>query len=166
MQVLTLPAGKVLGARLSPDDRWLAFVVAAPDRQIETYVARVGDAPTPQDAWVRIPIGRSYADIWWFVRPPTLRRMRNLSPLWDAGGDLLYYVSDRDGHSCIWAQRLDPRTKQPQDAPYVLRHLHRTATSAAMIGGVMFLAGSRDRLFFPEWTVSSNVWTAKMQPEK
>lgn len=166
MQVLTVPSGKMLGARLSSDDRWLAFVVAAPDRQIETYVARVGDAPSPQDAWLRIPIGRSYADIWWFVRPPTLRTARNLSPVWDAGGDLLYYISDRDGHACIWAQRLDPRTKQPRGAPYVLRHLHRTATSGAIIGGKMFLAGSHDRLFFPEWTVTSNLWTAKIDPGK
>lgn len=81
MQVLTLPSGKVLGARLSPDDRWLAFVVAAPDRQIETYVAPVGAAPSPQDAWLRIPLGRSYADVWWFVRPPTLRTARSLSPV-------------------------------------------------------------------------------------
>ena len=164
MQVLTVSSGKVLGARLSPDDRWLAFVVAAPDRPIETYVARVGDAPSPQDAWLRIPTGRSYANIWWFVRPPTLRTANSPSPVWDAGGDLLYYVSDRDGHACIWAQRLDPRTKQPQGAPYVLRHLHRTA--AAVFGGAAFLASSRDRLFFPEMTVTSNLWTAKIDPGK
>lgn len=48
----------------------------------------------------------------------------------------------------------------------MLRHLCRTATAAAMIGGAMFLAGSRDTLFFPEWTVSSNLWTAKMEPEQ
>jgi len=164
--VLTGPRGKVLDARLSPDDRWLAFVVAAPDRPIETYVARVGDPSSSQDSWLRIPIGRSYADVWWFTRPPTFRRVRNLSPLWDAGGDLLYYVSDRDGHDCIWAQWLDPRTKQPKGEPYLLRHLHRTAISAATLGGPVFLAGAADRLFFPEWTNSSNLWTAKIDPGK
>jgi Tol biopolymer transport system component len=162
--VLTVSSGKVLDARLSPDDRWVSFVVAAPDRRIETYVARAADASAAQDAWLRIPIGRSYADAWWFVRGPTFRTTRNLSPLWDAGGDLLYYVSDRDGHACIWAQRLDPRTKQPQGEPYALRHLHQPATSSAILGAPMFLAGSRDRLFFPEWTVSSNIWTAKVEP--
>jgi len=164
--VLTVSSGKVLDARLSPDDRWLAFVVAAPDRQIETYVARVGDRSSSQDSWQRIPIGRSYVDVWWFVRLPTFKRVRNLSPLWDAGGDLIYYVSDLDGHDCIWAQRLDPRTKEPEGGPSVMRHLHRTATSAAIPGGPVFLASSRDTLFFPEWTVSSNLWTAKVDPGK
>jgi Tol biopolymer transport system component/predicted Ser/Thr protein kinase len=165
VHVLTVSSGKVLDARLSPDDRWLVFVVAAPDRQIETYVTRVGDPSASQDAWLRIPMDRSYADIWWFVRPPTLRTTRNMSPLWNASADLLYYFSDRDGHACIWAQRLDARTKQPQGAPYVLRHLHRTATSAA-VSGDYFLAGSQDRLFFPEWTATSNLWTAKLDPGK
>jgi hypothetical protein len=164
-QLLTVASGALLDARLSPDDRWLAFVAAVPDREIETYIAPVGDASPSPETWLRIPTDRSYVGAWWLF-PPTLRILRPPGPVWAADGDLLYYFSDRDGHTCIWAQRLEPRTKQPQGAPYALYHLHRTDTSPASFGRAMFLAGARDKLILPVWTVTSNLWTAKVDTDK
>jgi hypothetical protein len=77
-----------------------------------------------------------------------------------------WYGQHRDGHTCVWAQRLDPATKQPQGAAYPLYHLHRTETLPAMFGKAMFLAASRDKLIVPEWTVTGNLWTAKLEAPK
>jgi hypothetical protein len=159
--LLTVDAGEVLDARLSPDDRWVVVVVAAPERPIEAYLAPVGESPALPGTWLRVPTGRSFVGTW--VQRGGRRTVRPPSPVWSADGGELYYFSDRDGHTCIWAQRLDPRTKQPRGAPYPLYHLHRPETSPALFGGWMFLAASRDKLIVPEWTVKGNLWTAKLE---
>jgi serine/threonine protein kinase len=164
-QLLTVASGAFLDARLSPDERWLTFILATQGRGVETYIAPVGDAPSPAETWLHLQTDRSYVGIDWCISPALMTK-RSISPVWAADGDLLYYFSDRDGHTCIWAQRLDPKTKQPQGAPYALYHLHRTETSAAILGKAMFLAAARDRLILPVWTVTSNLWTAKVDPDK
>jgi hypothetical protein len=163
---LTLASGEVLDARLSPDDRWLAFVVAAPDKLVETFIAPVAAASPPPETWVRIPIDQSFVNIYGNLLYAVLRNARSISPAWAVDGDQLYYFSDRDGHNCIWAQRLDPQTKRPQGAPYALYHIHRTETSPATWGARIFLAGARDKLILPVWTVTSNLWKAKVDADK
>ena len=39
--------------------------------------------------------------------------MPNLSP----NGNIRYFTSNRDGYSCFWAQRLNPKTKYLQGPP-------------------------------------------------
>jgi Tol biopolymer transport system component/tRNA A-37 threonylcarbamoyl transferase component Bud32 len=163
-ELLTAASGGVLDARLSPDDHWLAFVLAAPERPTEICIAPVIGAQVPPDAWLRIPGDRIYQED--FLVSFGFRTIRPPSPVWSADGGELYYFSDRDGHTCVWAQRLDPRTKQPQGAPYPLYHLHRTETSPAVFGKAMFLAASRDKLIVPEWTVTGNLWTARLEAPK
>ena len=34
-------------------------------------------------------------------------------PFWSPDGNLLYFLSSRDGFLCLWAQWLDPSTKHP-----------------------------------------------------
>jgi hypothetical protein len=36
----------------------------------------------------------------------------------------MYFTSNRDGATCIWAQRLDPKTKRPLGAPFAVQHFH------------------------------------------
>jgi len=116
--LLTVDAGEVPDARLSPDDRWVVVVVAAPERLTEAYVVPVGESPALPGTWLRVPIGRSFVGSW--VQRGGRRTVRPPSPVWSADGGELYYFSDRDGHTCVWAQRLDARTKQPRGAPYPL----------------------------------------------
>jgi Tol biopolymer transport system component len=165
-ELLSIGSGGVLDARLSPDDRWFTFVIALPDRPIETYIAPVGSAAAPQESWLLVSIDRSYVNIYQNLISLALRTERPFSPSWAADGNQLYYFSDRDGRTCIWAQRLDPQTKRPLGAPYAFYHIHRTETSAAIWGSRMFLAAARDKLIVPEYTVNSNIWTAKVDVRK
>jgi Tol biopolymer transport system component len=152
----------VLDARLSPDDRWLALVYAAPEHSPEIYVAPVAGEPVGPERWQRIPGVRLYEESFLVGFTELVWTVRSPCPAWSADGRELYYFSDRDGHACIWAQRLDPRTKQPHGSAYPVHHLHRTETSPAVFGSFMFLAASRDRLIVPRWTVTGNLWTAKL----
>ncbi len=166
-EILSVAPGMILDARLSPDDRWVAFVVAAPDRPVDVFVAPVGPQPSARSSWRRIVTGRSFVgSLFWLgngIRPLVLRPA---SPAWSDDGNELYYFSDRDGHMCVWAQRLEPGTKEPVGAPYAVYHLHRPATSPAVFGKAMFLAAARDKLILPDWTVTSNLWTAMLEPGK
>jgi Tol biopolymer transport system component/predicted Ser/Thr protein kinase len=165
-ELLSVASGGVLDARLSSDDRWFTFVLAAPDLPIETYIAPVGEASAPRETWLLIPIDRSYVNIYQNLISLALRTQRQFSPGWAPDGNQLYYLSDRDGRTCIWAQRLDSKTKRPQGAPYALYHIHRTETSPASWGGRMFLAVARDKLIVPEYVVNSNIWTAKVDADR
>lgn len=55
-------------------------------------------------------------------------------------------MSNRDGHGCIWGQRLDPKTKRPVGSQFAVRRIHRPETSEAIGGRQMFLLPSRDKL--------------------
>ncbi len=163
-EILSVAPGAIMDARLSPDDRWVTFVVAAPDRPVEVFVAPVGPEPAAPSNWRRIATGRSFVGAGGALATPYV--FRPASPAWSADGNELYYFSDRDGHTCIWAQRLDPRMKTPTGDPYALYHLHRASTSPAVYGPAMFLAAARDKLILPEWMVTSNLWTAQLEPAK
>ena len=47
-----------------------------------------------------------------------LRCQSDLCPIWSPDGNLLYFLSERDGFRCIWGQKLDPASKRPLGAPF------------------------------------------------
>ena len=46
------------------------------------------------------------------------------SPLFSRDGKILYFNSEGDGFTCLWAVRLDPSSKKPVGDPYTVKHLH------------------------------------------
>src|SRR5215467_13198445 len=83
--------------RLSPCDRWISFNAIKLGRS-RIFVAPLREAElVPETEWIAI------ADSGWDDKPQ-----------WSPVGNTLYFVSQRDGFRCIWAQRLDAR-KHPLD---------------------------------------------------
>jgi eukaryotic-like serine/threonine-protein kinase len=134
---LTVP-GPILEPDLSPDSRWVAFTTGA-----AIYVASL-----------------TAAEVYSVAED---RRLVN-SPRWSPDGDLLYYVSNRDGWSCVWAQRLDPVTKKARGEPFPVLHSHRTPGFKGMPLGIRTIAVAADRLFMMFAEVKANIWTAKVEP--
>ena len=74
--------------------------------------------------WVRIDL------------PTTAQAFARLSP----GGQMLYYADSADGNLCLWAQRLDGRTRHPLGKGFPVLHFH-----------------SRNQVFLGErWAVDTN----------
>jgi hypothetical protein len=79
---------------------------------------------------------------------------------WEWYGNLIYSVSDRDGFSCIWAQRLDGVTKLPIGAPFAVFHAHNARISLANTGEA-YLSIGRDKMLFTMAERTGNIWMAE-----
>ena len=131
-------------ARFSPDDRWISFgETTGPGRsRVEIAPFAAGTVPS-RDRWIAVTDDESFHD----------------KPVWSPDGNLLYFTSDRDGFRCIWAQRLDPKTKRPVGPPLQIYHSHsarRSLLNANIIPLELHVAPGR--LVFHLGEITGNIW--------
>jgi Tol biopolymer transport system component len=98
---------------LSPDQRWIAFHTTNDPNVRQIFVCPMGDASVSSDAWI----------------PITPAVGRSVMASWSPDGRLVYFVSDWDGHWCVWAQRVDAVSKHPVGDPFAVLHQHSARLS-------------------------------------
>jgi Tol biopolymer transport system component len=130
-------------ARFSPDDRWVAFNATEPG-QSRIFAAPVRDAGlVPEQDWVAI------ADSRWDDKPR-----------WSPDGNTVYFVSERDGSRCIWAQRLDSR-KRPIGPAISVFHAHDRRRSLANVGpGDLSISVAQNKIVFNMGERTGDLWMA------
>jgi Tol biopolymer transport system component len=132
-------------ARFSPDDRWVCFKVEQQPGREPTFIAPVlNGVAAAESEWIQVTNGPVDGRSWW-------------SP----DGNLLYFLSDRDGSWCIWAQKLDPMSKRPLGPAFAVYHFHggRLALVSAYFGYGM----APDKLYFALQETRGNIWLAEPQ---
>jgi Tol biopolymer transport system component/predicted Ser/Thr protein kinase len=142
--ILSHPKYGISRGRFSPDDRWISFHQVTPTARRIFVAAFHGAAAIPEDQWIPITDGKGmdrYAD-------------------WSSDGRLLYFLSERDGFRCIWAQRLDPATKHPSGEAFPVRHFHTSrrslmATADPVYTGMSVAAG---KIVFSMVEQTGNIW--------
>jgi len=73
----------------------------------------------------------------------------------------MYFVSDRDGFRCIWAQRLDG-SKYPVGEPVPVFHAHEARRSLLNVqNGALDMSVARDKIVFNMSETTGNVWVMK-----
>ena len=95
----------IYSARFSNDGNWISFhsdLGRSGVRQISVVRLKPGLATIPQAEWIKITDGKSM----------------DREAVWGHGDNILYFLSEREGFRCIWAQPLDPSTKQPRGAAF------------------------------------------------
>jgi Tol biopolymer transport system component len=106
--LLKHPNYGLLYGHFSPDGRWISFTVrTAPNRAHIAIAPFEGPQPIPESAWIRI------ADAWiedWAH--------------WSPDGRTLYFPSTRDGHRCLWGQRIDEVSHRPVGEAFGAGHFH------------------------------------------
>jgi hypothetical protein len=145
----------ITAPHLSPDGKWLTFHTAEPasgglrvagKRQIflMPYVERW----TPPSEWVAVTDGQALD-----------REAR-----WSADGNRIFFLSDRDGYRCIWARKLEPKTKQPAGPIYPVLHLHETGRSLQHIPntGTVSLCPIGEKLIFSMGELTGNLWMTEL----
>jgi serine/threonine protein kinase/dipeptidyl aminopeptidase/acylaminoacyl peptidase len=139
----------------SPDGRWVAFLA-----HIDTLHARLFIVPfrPGPEASEEVP------GDW---TPVTGGQARDDKPRWSPDGNSLYFISDRDGFLCFWAQQLDAATKRPVGPPLAIYHLHSASRSIMNVGlAALEPALARDLMAFNVAETTGNVWTATIEPPK
>jgi Tol biopolymer transport system component len=129
--------------RFSPDGSGVVFhAITGPVRR-QIFVAPViAGAAATESQWIPITDGQG------------LDRNAVFSP--DAS--LLYFLSERDGFRCIWAQRLD-RQFRPQGAAFAVVHLHNSKRSlGAGATGAIGLTAAPGKLVFSAAEFTGNIW--------
>jgi eukaryotic-like serine/threonine-protein kinase len=135
------------GSRFSPDGKWVAFhALRNATNTAQIWIAPIGPVlPIPQSEWIAVTDGSK------------LER----DPAWSADGRFLYFVSERDGFRCIWAQPLNALTKKPSGEAFAVRHFHSARFSLRHFGSQGYLAGlsaGKDALVFSMGELKGNVW--------
>ena len=135
--ILSKAQRNLLYARFSPDNRWVSFTERVDPDHAWIVIAPMKGAESIREA------------VWIRITEAGLEDWANWSP----DGNTLYFTSSRDGHTCLWAQRLDPETHKPAGQAFGVQHLH--ARLSYQQGG-WSAAGERIAMVLREDT--GNIW--------
>ena len=139
---------RIAHAGLSPDVQWIAFIVRGNivDRGVMISPLRNMQA-APENEWITASNVQTWHD----------------KVKWSPNGNLLYFTSDRDGFRCIWALRLDPKTKRPIGEQFPVYHFHESQRSLAnMPLNRMELCVGQRELIFNLGVRTGNIWMTKL----
>ena len=134
---------------LSPDGEWVTFQSRATldDPREQLFVAPMSDgAPVEPERWV----------------PITELKYFDAGPIFSRDGKVIYFISDRDGFTCLWAVRLDPATKKPVADPFVVKHFHGSPRHYSWYP--IFRVGP-DRIIINLDQVQSDLWMTQLPGE-
>ncbi len=135
--------------KFSPDGRWVTFEALNGNRS-QLFVAALEDEtdPTPENEWIPVTDDEGWAD----------------KPRWSPDGNLIYFISNRDGFFCLWAQRVAARSKQPTGAPEPIAHFHGSRLSVGNVGsgGKMEISVARDKIALNLGELTGNIWTTNL----
>jgi Tol biopolymer transport system component len=136
--LLMHPSQHLLYGRFSPDNRRVSFTVRTEPNRGRIAIAPVdGPKPVPETAWITIaqsdPL--DWAD-------------------WSPDGKTLYFPSDRDGHNCLWGQRLEASSHRPMGEAFAVQHFHGRVSYRSL--GGWSAAGGRIAMVLVEET--GNIW--------
>jgi len=148
--LLNRPGYGLFQAKFSPDNRAVALVACDSQRQGMScrlfMVPLKTDRTAETDSWIGIDHPSGWDD----------------KPRWSPDGGLLYFVSDRDGHFCLWAQRLGSRTKRLIGTPFPLYHFHNSRLAMSNVGtSELEIDVTRDRIVMGLGELTGNIWSLK-----
>jgi eukaryotic-like serine/threonine-protein kinase len=131
---------------LSPDGDWVAFQArpSLGDRSEQLFLAPMSDgAPVEPDRWIAV----------------TELKYFDANPVFSRDGKILFFNSDRDGFTCLWAVRLHPASRKPSGDPFPVQHFHGNPRyySQYPVFGV-----GPDRIVISLEQVQSDLWMIKL----
>lgn len=100
--------------------------------------------PAGEESWIRVTGEAVWSD----------------KPRWSPDGNLIYYLSDTEGHRGIWAQHLDAANKKPVGDPMSVLHSYELPFSIGPAGSAFAeMDVSEDRIWFNIAESSGNIWS-------
>jgi hypothetical protein len=145
--ILEHPKFSLAMPRLSPDGRHVTFSQSLVGRNRRLYVAPFTGDLIPESAWTLLVDGTD------------LERQ----PFWSPTGQFIYFLSERDGSRCVWAQRVEPATGKAVGAPFAAYHAHAQRFSLEPIQEVAHigLSVANGEMFLASFEMEPNIWLAE-----
>jgi eukaryotic-like serine/threonine-protein kinase len=145
-------AGRIYQVYFSPDDHWLAFGQHYPHGRERIFVAPFARmAPPAEKDWIAITDGNVY----------------DAYGRWSPDGNLLYFLSDRDGFRCLWAQRLDRLRKSSAGAPFPIYHSHSSRHNLLNVPlDWQDISVAHDKIAFAMGEITGNIWMADLKGQR
>jgi Tol biopolymer transport system component/tRNA A-37 threonylcarbamoyl transferase component Bud32 len=153
--VLEDPQRSVWNAFYSWDDKWVVFLMTVGQTVTTSrlYITPVDNfVPARPDRWIELTGGEYHDD-----KP-------QLSP----DGNTLYFTSNRDGFMCMWALRLDPKSKHPVGAPFPIQHFHGSQRIYAGLSNPagIELSVAKDKIVTNLDEYHSDIWMMELEPHR
>jgi Tol biopolymer transport system component len=133
----------------SPDLRWFSFMEWSRADRTQLFIAPLGERQSPESEWIAVTDGEHVDE----------------ENAWSPDGKFLYFVSERDGLGrCLWAQPLDPVSKQPDGELLALLHSHEMRHGIMRTdAGQQNIDVTADAVYFSMQELSSNIWMATIE---
>ena len=85
-------------------------------------------------------------------------------PRWSGDGKTVFYLSTRDGHSCVWGQRFDPGSGHVSGDPFPVLHYHNPRFSPHVVAERSFnLSVSGDSVYLNIGEINTSVWVGRLR---
>jgi Tol biopolymer transport system component len=134
--------------KFSPDGQWVTFE-ALHGKRSQLFVAALdgNGLPAPENQWIPVTVDEGWAD----------------KPRWSPDGNVIHFISNRDGFFCLWAQRLD-KSKHPIGGPLSVAHFHGSRLSVENVGagGVIEISVARDKIAINLGDLTGNIWVTNL----
>jgi WD40 repeat protein len=131
------PHSNLWKARLSADQRWVAFTAPTGPGASAIYAVPAGGGDR-----VKMTSGEYFDD----------------RPRWSPDGRLVYFLSSRSGFFNVWARRFDPDRGTTLGEPIAITQFNDPAQMIPPRTVQLGMAVSRDRLIIPLAAASGNIW--------
>ena len=144
---LFLPGDGLFQAKFSPDGRAVVMVACSESIGCQLFVVPLKNGGAAEkDRWIAIDHPSRWDD----------------KPRWSPDGNLIYFISDRDGQFCLWAQRLENVTKRPVDTPFPIYHFHDSRLAMDNVGTNSLEIGiARDKIVMDLGELTGNIWSLR-----
>jgi Tol biopolymer transport system component len=136
---LSDPRRHLYPRQISPDGRWIAFIASSVDVHALMIAPFRPAAPPAEKEWVAVDGPRA----------------GDFAPHWSSDGRMIYFISDREGFGCIWAQRLSAE-QRPVGPAFPVLHLH--GASLRTRPDQYYLSVAKDKLVIPLEERSGGIW--------
>jgi len=146
---------------LDKKDRSLSEATWSPENQYLLFTAS-RDGTTKQVFAVFFPKSARTATGEWI--PISVRSEFSDRPRWSGDGKIVFYLSRRDGFSCVWGQRFDPESGQIIAAPFPVLHYHNPRFSPHVVVDRSFnLSVAGDSVYLNVGEINTSVWVGQLK---
>jgi serine/threonine protein kinase len=133
----------------SPENQYLLFTATAKDGRKQVFAVSF---PT---------LTQRVTGEW---SPITPKSEFSYRPRWSGDGKSIFYLSTRDGFSCVWGQDFDKRLGKATSKPFAVMHYHNPRFSPARVAERSFnLSVAEDTIYLNVGEANASIWTAVMK---